>query len=100
MLRVFIFSFLLLSSTVLRSQCTTANPTCATAVSLTPGDPCVDGSVCNGGSVYSQSCGGGTNSSVWYSFVASSTDMNVDIDWVSGNCNFKASIYSIAVVYN
>ena len=94
MLRVFIFSFLLLSSTVLRSQCTTANPTCATAVSLTPGDPCVDGSVCNGGSVYSQSCGGGTNSSVWYSFVASSTDMNVDIDWVSGNCNFKASIYS------
>jgi len=71
------------------------NISCGTAVSLTVGNPCVSGTTCNGNTPTASSCNGGMSEGVWYSFVATSTDMEVNITSVtSDGCDISSTVFS------
>jgi len=83
-MRINIFFLLLLFSTIVRSQCTTTNATCATATPLTVNASCTVGSTCNGQVLPSGTSTSCTlfnipNPGVWYTFVATDAEMNVSV---------------------
>ena len=78
------------------AACDPTNPTCADAISLTVGASCINGSTCGGGAVQSFSCDPSNqhNEAVWYSFVATQTEMLVTGSTSSSSCSFAISTFS------
>ena len=76
--------------------CTPAtNISCGSAVNLSVGSSCTNGTTCGGGPIEPISCPTGSTEGVWYSFTASSTDMNVLVDLItSDGCTNATSVYS------
>lgn len=71
----------------------TTNGSCNTAVTLTPGSSCVNGTTCNGASPATSSCGL-SGECAWYQFTATSTDMVVDIPVTNvPGCYIETSVY-------
>ncbi len=73
-----------------------ANNSCGNAVSLTSGNPCVNGSTCSGGvPAASSACIAGAYECSWFSFVATGTDMFVDIPLsATSGCHFRTEVFS------
>ena len=73
----------------------TTSPSCATAVSLTSGDPCVNGTTCSGnGAGTPSACIGAGYECSWYSFVATAADMFVDIAMTANSgCHFRTEVF-------
>ena len=68
------------------------NNSCANAISLTVDAACTAGTTCASNTV-TTSCASQSNG-VWYSFVATATDLVVIIESVSGGCYFSSAVYS------
>ena len=87
-MRLGLFFNILFLSNLLWSQCSPTNTSCATAIPLTVNASCVTGSTCGGATLpggLSTACSlfNVPNPGVWYSFVASATEMNISVNNVS-----------------
>ena len=75
--------------------CTVTNLSCALATPLNVGDPCVNGSTCNGNTPEPSSCNAGMTEGTWFSFVATEPDLNVYINHVSNTgCFYSSTVFS------
>lgn len=69
-----------------------SNISCATATTLTPGDPCVVGSSCSGGATGAGSCLY-TGECAWYEFTATASSMYINIAHTGGGCHMSSAVY-------
>ena len=75
--------------------CNVTNLSCAQATPLVVGDPCINGSTCNGDPPTATSCNGGMTEGTWFTFTATDTEMNVYINHVSNTgCYYSSSVFS------
>ncbi|MFT5860247.1 MAG: hypothetical protein ACI865_002355 [Flavobacteriaceae bacterium] len=90
---VFIFSVFSFTSLAGGGGCTAiSNISCATATTLTPGDPCTVGSSCSGGSTGAGACLY-TGECAWYEFTATAATMYINIDHTAGGCHMSSAVY-------
>ncbi|MFT5778352.1 MAG: hypothetical protein ACI837_001308 [Crocinitomicaceae bacterium] len=71
------------------------NTLCSAATPLTVGASCINGTTCDGGAQSASSCLYGGSECSWYSFVATGTDMFVDISvTATDGCHISSNVYA------
>ena len=78
------------------AQCNpvSASPTCTTAIPLTAGNACVNGTTCQGSAELPSSCLFMGSECSWYSFTATATDMFVSITLTTfSGCHISSNVY-------
>ncbi len=73
----------------------TTNGSCATAIAITPGAACINGTTCNGTGPAASSCLPAGSQCSWYSFVATATSMYVNINVTNTpGCYIASNVYA------
>ena len=95
-MKLLLYLILIFTGGNLFAQCTpsTPNPDCITALTLTVGGACVNGTTCGGAAETASTCLYAGSECSWYEFTATATNMYVQIEVTStSGCHISSNVY-------